>query len=109
MTAIGPCYGGHSTHLLFHIIILEFQCFIPDSSPKKIIRARKCLLGIFIFIGCIYIYWAHLYLLGVFIYSVQLDISIQLRVHTSITNPRCTPARQRHPLFASARVLHGYG
>jgi len=52
-------YGSHSAHLLFHIIILEFQCIILDSSPKKISWREKKYLGVI----------EHIYLLSAFIYS----------------------------------------
>jgi hypothetical protein len=61
----GQLYGGHSADLLFHIIILELQYIIIDSSPKK-------------YLGAKYIYWARLFIgprlfiLGAFIYSVHL-------------------------------------
>jgi len=65
-------YGGHSADLLFHIIILELQYIILDSSPKKISWRE------IYYLGAKYIYWArlfigpHLFILGAFIYSVRL-------------------------------------
>jgi len=57
-------YGGHNADLIFHIIISEFQCIILDSSPKKISWCENMSVK--------YIYWAHLFILGAFIYSVRL-------------------------------------
>ena len=59
-------YGGHSADLLFHIIISELQYIIPDSSPKILSWHEIYYLGVK------YIYWAHLFILGTFIYSVRL-------------------------------------
>jgi hypothetical protein len=57
-------YGSHSADLLFHIIILELQYIIPDSSPK-ILSWREIY-----YLGAKYIYWARLFIgPRLFIYS----------------------------------------
>jgi len=81
-------YGGHSAHLLFHVIVSELQCIILDSHKKYYLGAFiywACLfiLGTFICSGCIYLFWVHLFILGMFICSVCLCT--------------LTPTHQHHP------------
>jgi len=64
-------YGGHSAHLLFHVIISELQCIILDSHKKYYLGAFiywACLfiLGTFICSGCIYSFWACLFVLSAY-------------------------------------------
>ena len=90
-------YGSHSADLLFHIIILELQYIIPDSSPKIFILSgrEKYLLGAFIYWAPL-IYWATLIYSGR-IYSgclcslrqTLLDFPPLLRY--ACTTPQTTP------------------
>ena len=61
MSAEPKSYGGHSAHLILHIIISEFQYIILDSSLKILSGCEKYL----IFIGRVCLFCA-------FIYSIRL-------------------------------------
>jgi hypothetical protein len=73
-------YGGHSAHLILHIIISELHCIILDFSPKILSRREKYLLGAFIYSGRVCLFWARLFVLGAFIYSIRLCSLKQTRM-----------------------------
>jgi len=70
---VGGIYGSHSADLLFHIIILELQYIILDSSPKKNILVRNILSGHKIYLLGVFMYWAAFIFLSTYAINMSLN------------------------------------
>jgi hypothetical protein len=103
-------YGGHSADLLFHIIMSELQYIIPDSPPKILSGRKKYLLGVFIYwaafiysghvylLGCVYLFWAHLFMFILSAYVRSDKHSLTFRHYSGMSAPYPKPHPSSLPL-----------